>query len=73
MNLPDRQAFIGVGTMGSLMARCLLDAGVDLTVYDLRRQAAEPLLQQGARWADSAEQARPTAKLSGHRCRDPCR
>ena len=32
MNLSDRQAFIGVGTMGSLMARCLLDAGVDLTV-----------------------------------------
>ena len=57
MNLSDRQAFIGVGTMGSLMARCLLDVGVDLTVHDLRYEAAEPLIQQGANWADSAEAA----------------
>ena len=52
-----RHAFIGVGTMGSLMAGCLLDSGVDLTVYDLRRDAAEPLLERGARWADSAAAA----------------
>ena len=55
--LPNKQAFIGVGTMGSLMAGCLLDAGVDLAVYDIRRAAAEPLLDRGARWSDSAEQA----------------
>lgn len=55
--LPNKQAFIGVGTMGSLMAGCLLDAGVNLTVYDIRREAAEPLLQRGAQWADSAESA----------------
>ena len=61
--LPQRQAFIGVGTMGSLMAGCLLDAGVELTVYDLRRAAAEPLLQRGARWADSAEAATAGCKM----------
>ena len=55
--LSRRQAFIGVGTMGSLMAGCLLDAGVDLVVYDIRREAAEPLLDRGARWASSAEAA----------------
>ena len=55
--LPNKQAFIGVGTMGSLMAGCLLDAGVDLAVYDIRREAAEPLLDRGAHWSDSAEQA----------------
>ncbi len=55
--LPNKQAFIGVGTMGSLMAGCLLDAGVDLAVHDIRRQAAEPLLDRGAHWSDSAEQA----------------
>ena len=55
--LPTRQAFIGVGTMGSLMADCLLDAGVDLTVYDARRAAADSLIERGARWADSAETA----------------
>ena len=51
--LPQKQAFIGVGAMGSLMAGCLLDAGVELAVYDIRREAAEPLEQRGARWADS--------------------
>ena len=55
--LPARQAFIGVGTMGSLMAGRLLDAGVDLTVYDARRAAADSLVERGARWADSAETA----------------
>ena len=43
--------------MGSLMAGCLLDAGVELMVYDLRRAAAEPLLTRGARWAGSAAEA----------------
>ena len=57
VTLPKKQAFIGVGTMGNLMAGCLLDAGVDLTVYDLRRVAGEPLLDRGASWADSAEAA----------------
>ena len=55
--LPNKQAFIGVGTMGSLMAGCLLDAGVDLAVYDIRREAAQPLLDRGAQWEDSAEAA----------------
>ncbi len=52
-----KQAFIGVGTMGSVMAGCLLDAGVDLTIHDIRRESAEPLLDRGARWANSAEEA----------------
>lgn len=51
--LPQRQAFIGVGTMGSLLASCLLDAGVELTVHDRRRVAAASLLARGARWAGS--------------------
>ncbi len=54
---PQRHAFIGVGTMGSLMAACLLDAGIELAVHDLRRAAAEPLLERGARWADTPRQA----------------
>ena len=55
--LPQRQAFIGVGTMGSLMAGCLLDAGVDLMVHDLRREAAAPLLERGARWTNTTVDA----------------
>ena len=49
--IPHHQAFIGIGTMGALMANRLLDAGIQLTVHDLRRNAAEPLLARGARWA----------------------
>ena len=36
--LPRLQGLIGAGTMGSLMAGCLLDAGVTLKVYDRRRR-----------------------------------
>lgn len=57
MTPSSKQSFIGVGAMGSLMAGCLLDAGVDLTVYDIRPEAAETLIQRGATWADSAEAA----------------
>ena len=57
MITPPRHAFIGVGTMGSLMAGCLLDAGNDLSVHDLRRSAAESLLERGASWADTPRQA----------------
>jgi len=45
--------FIGVGHMGSRMARRLLEAGHSLTVHDLRKEAAQPLLAKGARWADT--------------------
>ncbi|HEV2300677.1 MAG TPA: NAD(P)-dependent oxidoreductase [Stellaceae bacterium] len=45
--------FIGTGTMGGAMARCLIDAGHRLSVFDLRREATEPLAAKGARIADS--------------------
>ena len=57
MTPPSKQAFIGTGTMGSLMAGRLLDAGAHLTVYDIRRDAAEPLIGRGAEWANSSEDA----------------
>jgi 3-hydroxyisobutyrate dehydrogenase-like beta-hydroxyacid dehydrogenase len=44
--------FVGTGTMGNPMARCLLDAGHALTVYDVRREATAQLCERGARWAD---------------------
>jgi 3-hydroxyisobutyrate dehydrogenase len=45
--------FIGLGNMGGPMALNMIKAGHTLTVYDLRRAAAEPHLAAGARWADS--------------------
>jgi len=45
--------FIGLGHMGSRMAKRLLDAGYPLTVYNHTRVREEPLAQAGARRAGS--------------------
>lgn len=45
--------FIGLGNLGFHLANSLLRAGFSLTVFDLNRAAAEPLLQAGAVWATS--------------------
>jgi 3-hydroxyisobutyrate dehydrogenase-like beta-hydroxyacid dehydrogenase len=45
--------FIGVGKMGGPMAGRLLDAGHALTLFDAREAAMRPLVQRGARQADS--------------------
>ena len=44
--------FIGTGHMGSKMAWRLLEAGHDLTVYDVVKNAAHDLLDKGAKWVD---------------------
>ncbi len=45
--------FIGMGIMGSRMALNLLEAGNDLTISNRTREKAQPLLDKGARWAES--------------------
>ena len=45
--------FIGIGQMGRHMAQHILDAGYDLIVHDLRKEAAQHLLEKGARWVDT--------------------
>ncbi len=51
--------FIGLGNVGGKLSGSLLRNGVDLTVRDLDRNAAEPFLALGAKWADSpADMAR---------------
>ncbi len=44
--------FVGLGNMGNPMAANLVKAGHELTVHDLRREAATNLLEMGANWAD---------------------
>ena len=48
-----RVGFIGLGGMGSRMARRLLAAGYDLTVNDRARERARPLEQSGAKFAQT--------------------
>jgi len=45
--------FVGLGTMGGGVVRRLLAAGHAVTVWNRTREKAEPLLEGGARWADS--------------------
>ena len=54
-----RLGFIGTGNMGNPMAANLIRAGHQLTVHDLRREAATNLLEMGAEWADSPKDAVP--------------
>ncbi|MDG2113602.1 MAG: NAD(P)-dependent oxidoreductase [Actinomycetota bacterium] len=49
----QRVGFIGLGNVGAKLAGSLLRNGVTLTVRDLDRAAAQPLLDHGATWADS--------------------
>lgn len=52
-----RIGFVGTGTMGAPIAGCLVAAGHQLTVYDIRREATDALAAQGAAVADSAHWA----------------
>src|SRR5580765_5146981 len=52
-----RIGFIGLGMMGHHMAANLQEAGHDLVVYDVRREAGEEALSRGARWAETPADA----------------
>ena len=45
--------FIGLGNVGGKLAGSLLRNGIDLTVRDLHRNAAQPFLSAGAGWGES--------------------
>ncbi|MHB1017518.1 MAG: NAD(P)-dependent oxidoreductase [Coriobacteriia bacterium] len=57
-------AFVGTGVMGASMAGHLLDAGFPLVVHNRTREKAEPLLDKGAEWADSAGAAAARAEIT---------
>lgn len=51
-----RYGFIGLGHLGEHLARSLVQHGFTVTVHDLQRSAAEPLIAAGAAWGDSPRQ-----------------
>jgi 3-hydroxyisobutyrate dehydrogenase-like beta-hydroxyacid dehydrogenase len=55
--------FIGLGTMGRHMASHLIKAGHHLVVNDLRKEAAAPHLQAGARWAGTPREVAAEAEV----------
>ena len=59
-----RVGFIGIGQMGQHMARHILEAGYELTVHDVDREAAAPLVDSGARWADTPREVAKTCDVA---------
>jgi 3-hydroxyisobutyrate dehydrogenase-like beta-hydroxyacid dehydrogenase len=55
--------FIGLGTMGASMASNLQAAGHELSVNDVRREAAAPHLRAGAIWKDTPRQVAAAAEV----------
>jgi 3-hydroxyisobutyrate dehydrogenase-like beta-hydroxyacid dehydrogenase len=53
----DRIGFIGLGAMGSAMARNLVEAGFPVAVYNRTSERAEPLVAAGAMQAASPAEA----------------
>ena len=51
-----RVGYIGLGNLGFHLAHSLLKAGHQLTITDLSKDLAEPLLAKGATWATSAKE-----------------
>jgi len=54
---PQRVGFVGLGIMGSSMARNLLRKGFAVTVWNRTRSRMEPLLAAGAQGASSPKEA----------------
>ena len=55
--------FIGVGFMGRHMARNLAKGGHDLTIFDIRKEAADELISMGATWANSPREVAAASEV----------
>jgi 3-hydroxyisobutyrate dehydrogenase-like beta-hydroxyacid dehydrogenase len=58
-----RIGFVGTGTMGTPIAECLIAAGHDLVVHDVRPEATQGLAARGAAVADNAAGAARAAEV----------
>lgn len=54
---------IGLGAMGSALSQLFLNRGRDVTLWNRTADKAQPLVTQGARWADSAADAMARSPL----------
>lgn len=55
--------FVGIGKMGTPMATRLIDAGYEVTIYDLDTKAVSELVSAGARAAANARDVANTAEI----------
>lgn len=55
--------FIGLGNVGGKLAGSLLRNGFSLTVHELNKDLAKPLLDGGAKWADSPKATAESSEM----------
>jgi 3-hydroxyisobutyrate dehydrogenase len=55
--------YVGLGVMGTSVVRRLLAGGHEVTVWNRTREKAQPLLDGGARWADSPREVAAAGDL----------
>ena len=60
-----RIGFVGLGSMGSQIARDLVAAGHEMTLYDLDRAALEAFARSGARLAESLSEVAAGSEIVG--------
>ncbi|MDV6376871.1 NAD(P)-dependent oxidoreductase [Sporosarcina sp. GW1-11] len=53
----EKISFIGTGVMGSSIVKHLLNASYEVTVYTRTKSKAEPLVELGAKWAETVAEA----------------
>jgi 3-hydroxyisobutyrate dehydrogenase len=58
-----RIGWIGTGVMGRWMCQHAMSKGYQATVYNRSKDKAGPLLEQGARWADTPKQVAENAEV----------
>ena len=67
--MSDRKiGYIGLGNMGGGMASHLVASGYDVTVFDLRAEAVQALVDKGASAASSPGMSQRSAMSSFLRC-----
>ena len=57
--------YVGLGVMGSRMAKRLLDAGHTVTGYNRTKAKAQWLIEAGMQWADSPRAVAEAAEQQG--------
>jgi 3-hydroxyisobutyrate dehydrogenase-like beta-hydroxyacid dehydrogenase len=55
--------YVGLGVMGSSVVRRLLEGGHTVTVWNRTREKAQPLLDGGAKWADSPREVAERSEI----------
>ena len=55
--------FIGIGQMGKHMAKHILDAGYSVIVHDLKKEAANNLLEKGATWGKTPKEIAESCRV----------